>query len=71
MRHEARNDGLDRETIPKYTGFPGFPSLLGVGFIASVSRAKLDEFLRASRADGARDITMKNPSAEQELFILQ
>jgi PAS domain S-box-containing protein len=57
---------LERVSIEKR-----FPGIDGVGFIASVPREKLGEFLKTTREDNTPYFELKNPGTNDTLMILK
>jgi PAS domain S-box-containing protein len=48
-----------------------FPGMDGLGFIASVPRDRLDDFLAVTRRDNATEFQIQNPGTNDSLFIVK
>lgn len=48
-----------------------FPGIDGIGFVADVPRAQLDDFLKSTRKDHAPDFQLKHAGSDQDLFIVK
>lgn len=48
-----------------------YPGIDAVGYVANVSRDRVEEFIRTTRADGAPDFNIRDPGLEGDLLVVK